>query len=138
MTLAKYVAQLLQVIVQYGLDRYEDGARIKLEIERGIMSEQRAKGYLTQVSDFIRHLDDFPNHLHRPPTREQLYAAGKPDVELGTLVEGDESIRFGLRLIDRPRHVLIAGATGSGKTTALRNIIINVDNIGRQKGGKEG
>ena len=137
--MGKAANQLHQLITAYRLDsRSSEFAQLKMAIERGMISEAIAKAYMAGVQQAVDQLDVFPVNLMRVPSREELYAAGKPDVELGHLMEGEDGVRFGLRLLDRPRHVLIAGATGSGKSTALRNIIINVDRIGRREGGREG
>ena len=44
---------------------------------------------------------------------------------------------FGLRILDRPRHVLIAGSTGSGKTTAIRLIIRGIDRLNQELADQE-
>ena len=65
-----------------------------------------------QVQEIIRYMEDYPNFLHRPPTAEQLYAEGKPDIEVGTLIEGD-GLRFGLKLKGSIPHLLAAGASNN-------------------------
>ena len=41
-------------------------------------------------------------NLWRLPEGDELYADGKPDIELGNLIEGQQQ-RFGIRYKDRPR-----------------------------------
>jgi hypothetical protein len=37
------------------------------------------------------------------------YAEGRPDIELGTLIEADPPLRCGIRFKDRPRNLLVMG-----------------------------
>jgi len=128
-----YVNQLLQVIEAYGLqDRYPDEIEpILLAAQYGMMSDAMAKGYLMSIQPMLDELDDHPNFLHRPPREEQLYAEGRPNIEIGNLLEGERQ-RFGLRIRNRTPHVLAAGATGGGKTTLLRAIIHQVEALNVQ------
>jgi len=123
-----YVNQLLQLIEDYGLeDRYPDRiGPIVLMAQHGMLSESMARAYLIEVQERADELDDHPNFLHRPPTEEQLYAEGRPDIEVGNVAEG-EMPRCGLRIRTRTPHVLCAGATGTGKTTLARAIIHQVE-----------
>jgi hypothetical protein len=91
----------------------------------GMLSDGMAKAILVQLQDTVNHSIDFPNFLHRIPTEEQLYAGGKPNVEVGCLVE-DPKIRVGF-ILDRPSHVLCSGSTGGGKSTLIRRIILEVE-----------
>ena len=125
-----YVAMLLRVFREYRLtDRYPQLAQYEMLAEMGRLSESMAKAILSQLEPIIDDLYDYPVHLHRPPTGEQLHANGKADIEFLTLQEGEEEVRYGIKLLDRPRFLVAAGATGSGKTTALRNIAIRVDEL---------
>lgn len=114
-----YRIELITKIEQYYLDQrdsfWED---IRLLAERGTLSEQTCKGLLYQIETPIEKQKDFPNYLHRVPTANQLYAHGPPDVRLGILVESPDLI-FGINF-DSPLHIIIAGVTGFGKTTAAR------------------
>lgn len=113
--------ELITKIEQYCLHQrdsyWED---VKLLAERGTLSEQTCKGLLYQIEAPIQNQKDFPNYLHRVPTTSQLYAHGPPDVRLGPLVESPDLI-FGIRF-DMPLHIIIAGVTGFGKTTAARSL----------------
>jgi len=100
--------------------------------EHGMLSEDDAEIHLCQIQALIETQKDFPNLLHRIPTEEQYGAAGTPDIPLGFLAE-EPTLPFGLRMLDRPRHVLVAGATGSGKTTAIRLIIRGIDQLNQQR-----
>lgn len=124
-----YVAELLQTIKAYHLDdRYPDLADVVFMAEQSWLSETMGKAYLISIQDLLEHAEDFPNSLHRPPTEEQLYARGEPDIEVGTLVEGEQP-RCGIRLRGRVPHILAAGSTGGGKSNLLRVIIHRIEEL---------
>jgi len=82
----------------------------------------------------IRHLveqqERTPNLLPKAPaTQEEI---GMFDIEIGELVE-QSGVRVGVRLLDRPRHLIAAGATGSGKSTLLRVLINGIDRLNRKR-----
>ena len=86
-----HVRTLLAVIERYALcDRYPEIVSYRMLAEMGKLSQSAATQLLFQLQDVIDELEDFPNPLHRPPNEDQLYADGKPDIEVGTLIEGDE------------------------------------------------
>jgi chromosomal replication initiation ATPase DnaA len=123
------VAELIATIKYYHLDEHDDQvADILFMAEQGMLSESMAKAYLFSLQDAIEHAKDFPNFLHRPPTQEQLDARGKPDIEVGTLVEGEQA-RCGIRLKGRVPHILAAGSTGSGKSTLMRAMIHRIEEL---------
>jgi hypothetical protein len=114
-----YRLELITKIEQFHLDQRDPyWETMKLLAERGIISEQIAKGLLYEIESPIQRQKDFPNYLHGPPTAAQFYANGPPDIRLGSLVESPDII-FGIRF-DMPLHIIIAGVTGFGKTTAAR------------------
>ncbi|HML74403.1 MAG TPA: DUF87 domain-containing protein [Anaerohalosphaeraceae bacterium] len=124
---SNYVQILLHVINRYNLTvQYPELAVYQVQATSGKLSEGMAKAILVQLQSIIDHAIDFPNYLHRDPTEQQLYAKGKYDIEIGSLVN-DPLIRIGLRYQDKPRHVLSVGATGAGKSTLIRRIIIEVE-----------
>ena len=126
-----YVAMLLEVMQAYALcDRHPDLAQYEMMAQLGQLSQNMAKVILYQLQDVIQESEDFPNFLHRPPSEEQINEEGKPDIEIGNLIEG-EQLRFGLRILDRPRHVICAGSTGSGKTTSIRKIILAIHELNK-------
>lgn len=128
-----YISKLLRVLDEYALcDQYPELAQYQMLAEMGTLSESAAKAILIQLQEVIEYQKDFPNLLHRPPTEEQLYADGRPDVEIGELTEG-EQLRFGIKFFDRPRHILAAGATGSGKTTFFRTLILAVNKLNEKQ-----
>ncbi len=123
--MSTYRIELIQKLERYRVDRYPYWEQIKFMAERNMLSEQSCKVLLYQLEPLIQQQKDFPNLLHRIPDEKELNADGKPDIVLGHLVE-DPTIEFGLRLSDRPRNIVIAGAAGSGKTVTLRNICFKV------------
>ena len=131
--------QYLDLLSAYRLaDRDPKFAQHAMLVASGRLSEGMVRGLLWEAQEFIEHLTDHPCYLHRPPsTAEELYANGRADVEFFTLIESEEGLRYGLRLLDRPRHFLVAGATGSGKTTAIRAIIMSVHALNQHREAQE-
>jgi hypothetical protein len=131
------VAQFLEQLRASGLaDRDPTLVPYQKLAEAGMLPPGIAKCLLIRHHEQFERQKDFPNLLHRPPTHEQLYADGKPDVEVGSLIEG-EQLRFGIRLCDKPRHVLAAGATGGGKTTLIRNLILGIEALNERNERQE-
>lgn len=115
---------LYQMILQFRLyQRHQYWVEILYMIENNMIDDYRCRDIMIAqaipTSEFIK---DIGLWLWRPPESEELYAEGYPDVQLGNLIEGAEKLRFGIRILDRTRNVLILGSSGSGKTTTLRNI----------------
>ncbi len=120
-----YKSALRQVIAQYQLDeKYPYWRRVTLLLERGALSEPTCKALLHKAERAAQEQEDYPDYLHRLPTAEQLYAAGEPQVRLGTALE-DPSLVIGVRF-DRALHIVVAGCTGFGKTTLVRVLLHQV------------
>lgn len=115
-----YARQLRDLILQLHLDRYETVAAVLARLKMDRVSELQARAYQHAWRDDIEQAMLRPNVLAPPPDPEILYAAGRPDFELGTLENG---LRFGIRLLDRVRHLVLVGTTGSGKTNTLLVIL---------------
>ena len=129
--IGSFARRLIATIDAYGLaDRYPELRYYRELAARGRLSEGIAKALLTSLQSLVEEQEDFPNLLHRSPTTELLYAVGPPDVELGSLIEGEQP-RFGIRLLDRPRFVICAGSTGSGKTNSIRKALTGVHAMNR-------
>jgi hypothetical protein len=117
-----YKSALLQLIAKYRLDeKYPYWRRVTLLLERGALSEPTCKALLHNAENAAQDQEDYPDHLHRLPSAEQLYVAGEPQVRLGTALE-DPSLIIGVRF-DRPLHIVVAGCTGFGKTTLVRILL---------------
>ena len=107
----------------------DEAGYIALLARQGEIPNSTAKGCLALLEEDIEKLKDLPLLLHRAPRADQLYEMGKPDIEIGSLKEGDH-LRFGIRLTKgRVPHTLAAGSTGSGKSTLFRGMIIKIDSL---------
>lgn len=120
-----YISMLLNLFEEHSLcDRHPELAPYQMLAQMGKLSQNVARGILIQIQDVIEHYKDFPCKIHRPPSKEQWYVHGKPDIELGSLVEAPEC-RFGINLTGG-QHSGFIGQTDSGKTVAIRNVIFKV------------
>ncbi|MBL1216576.1 MAG: ATP-binding protein [Planctomycetes bacterium] len=127
-----HTQQLWQLITQYNLDaRHPELARAKRLIELDLLHNDFARDLLLQVDPLVQNAIDHPNVLKRPPEEDEIYPDGPPDLSIGHLVDRPD-VRFGLKIHDRPRSVLISGNSGSGKTTAILAIIRGVDEYNRR------
>lgn len=118
-----FVQRLHQAIIDLNLEVLcPELSDTRFQLEQGMIDEHLARDLLLLYDPMIQQAIDHPNFLRRPPTVEELYADGPPDIEVGALVHA-ESVRFGIRLRDRPRNILVSGNAGSGKTTLISNIV---------------
>lgn len=126
-----HASQLLRRIREFRLDdRIPSAAQLRARIEHGRLQEWQAQRYMPWVDALVQEFIDHPNLLHRPPTAEEFHADAQPDIEFASLCEAD--VRCGIRLLDGPRHVIAAGHTGSGKTTAMRGISVGTAHTARK------
>jgi hypothetical protein len=116
---------LIETIVRFRLDRDRRIALILKRAQRGQVTEFQARAYLNWLERRVQWQIDVFNPLHRPPEPEQLYADGVPVLELGTLSETPD-LRIGLP-IHGAVHPIFSGRTGTGKTTAMRRLILAID-----------
>ena len=117
---------LLDLIRQYQLD-YRAFQIIYLRdmVEKGKISESMAMAHLSELEPLIRATELRGNFLFRPPWFSGEWNTEPSfDVELGDLLEA-QGLRFGIRL-RRVKNIIIVGATGTGKTNAMRRIIQTV------------
>lgn len=126
-----YVQKLLRLIHAYHLDdRHPDElASVLFMAEHGLLTDDQARAWLLRIQPWIDELERKPNLLPRAPDADEL---GTFDIEIGELVERPGT-RVGIRLLDRPRHFLVSGATGSGKTNILRIIIHGIDRLNKNE-----
>lgn len=128
-----YVNQLLQVIEAYRLeDRHPDEIEpIVLAAQHGMLSDSMAKAYLVMIEPWVDAQKRCWNGLSRAPNQEEL---GEYDIPLGELIERP-GVRAGVRILDnRPRHILVSGATNSGKSALLRRLVIATEKLYSQLG----
>ena len=127
--MGRFQSDLTELIQQYQLHfRHLKWKEALFMIEEGFYSQGFCEMLLPEARHDAERVIDQGNFLPRAPTEDELYAEGKPDIELGTLIEG-EGLRIGIRLRDRPRNVLIVGGAGSGKTVTCRNLCIAIDRL---------
>ncbi|MHC4791959.1 MAG: helicase HerA domain-containing protein, partial [Planctomycetota bacterium] len=120
-------SQLIRIIKHYHLDfRFPRWKEDLYMAEEGFYSEEFCQMLLPEARDDANWVEDKGILLWRPPNEDEHYAEGKPDIELGNLIEGDQQ-RCGIKFKDRPRNALLIGSAGSGKTVTGKNICINID-----------
>ena len=120
-----HVNELLRTIETYRLeDRHPDDIEpILLAAQHGMLSDAMAQAYLVEIEPWVEAQKRCWNGLTRAPDQEEL---GEYDVPLGDLIERP-GVRAGVRLIGSPRHILVNGATHSGKSTFLRRLVMATD-----------
>lgn len=123
--------QLKHLIEANNLQRIPWVARVLAALEHGMISEAMARNLLRAIEPLVRDAIDHPNFLHPAPEHAELYPSMAPDIEIGHLVDRPD-VRFGLRLADRPRSILIAGNAGAGKTTAILNAVGGAEQLRQQ------
>jgi type IV secretory pathway ATPase VirB11/archaellum biosynthesis ATPase len=128
-----YSAQLYREIKRHRLHwRYpKKFGRILRRIEKGRLSPSQAQRWLRKIKPWIEEDEKCPNPFPPAPDQQTL---GDFDIEIGSLKERSDNVRVGVRIMDRPRHVLVAGTTGAGKTNILRRIFIGLNTINRNDG----
>jgi hypothetical protein len=125
--MGRFQAELIAIIKSYQLHfRFPQWNEILFMAEEGLYSESLFETLLSEARLDAQQIEDQGNFLWRPPTEEELYAEGKPDFEIGRLIEGEQQ-RLGIRFKDRPRNILIIGSAGMGKSITCKNICINLD-----------
>jgi DNA helicase HerA-like ATPase len=125
-------SRLYRLIKEWKLDwRHPELNRIVQKIEKGRMRPQQSRRWLKKIRPWVEAQQKCFNPFPPAPEQETL---GKFDIEVGKLKERSDVVRVGLRITDRPRHALISGTTGSGKSNVLKRIILGLDSINRNSG----
>lgn len=123
--------QLYELIKHHRLNwRHPELERIVRKIERDKMRPQEAKRWLRKIRPWVEQQERCFNPFPPAPSQEEL---GHFDIEVGELTE-KPGVRVGVRVLDRPRHVVAAGFTGTGKSNLLRKIIDGLNTINRGGG----
>lgn len=125
--MGRFKDELINIIKHYRLDsRYPQWKEYLFLLEQGIYPEDFCRDLLIpEARRDAEQITDQGNFLWRPPEAEELNAKGRPDVELGNLVEGDK-LRIGICFMDRPRNIILAGSAGMGKSVTCKSICLNV------------
>ena len=123
--------QLYELIKRYRLHwRHPVLERIIRKIERDRMRPQEAKRWLRKIRPWVEQQERCFNPFPPAPSQDEL---GHFDIEVGELTERP-GVRVGVRVLDRPRHIIAAGFTGAGKSNVLRRVIDGFDAINRAGG----
>jgi len=124
--------QLYRSIKRYRLDwRYPKKLRAILKkIERGRLQSYQARTWLRRIRPWVEEQEKCFNPFPPAPSQEEL---GQFDIEVGELIE-NPGVRVGVRILDGPRHMLVTGGTGSGKSNILRRIVNGLDSLIREQG----
>ena len=132
MTRGHYIKQLLEAIQYYRLaDRHPDQIEpIVLMAEQGILTDNMAKAELFRIQPLIEKQKRIWNTLPKSPDQDEL---GEFDLPVGELIERP-GVTAGIRILDQPRHILVSGATGSGKSSFLRWLIMALSTLFAQLG----
>lgn len=116
------VAQLYQLIKEFRLHwRHPELGRVVKKIEKKRMRPQQARRWLRRIRPWVEEQQRCFNPFGPAPDQETL---GEFMFEFGELSERPGT-RVGMRR--DPRHLLVAGATGAGKSNLLRRIIDGLD-----------
>lgn len=133
----RYVAFLYSLICKYLLDQRDPNiAILKQRLEMNQVKEEQAQRYLRQLQELIEEVIRTGNYLPAVPTREVYESQGKPEIELGDLIEVPGA-RFGNFISGRWPSTIIAGISGSGKTVTARGLIKKIQKFWNSDLGRE-
>ena len=126
------IVQLQTVIEQWRLDARhpKELGRVMKKIERGRLTQREAKRWLRKIRPWVEDQQKRFNPLPPAPDQAEL---GEFDIELGELAERP-GVRVGVRVLSGPRHLIVAGQTGAGKSNILRRLIDGLDALNRNGG----
>ena len=123
-------SQLYRLIKQYHLDwrHPKELERVVRRIEKDRLRPEQVRRWMKRIKPWAETQQRCFNPFPPAPSQKEL---GEFDIEIGTLKERSDVVRVGLRISDRPRHVICCGETGSGKSNLLRRIIFGLDKLNR-------
>ncbi len=126
------IVQLQTLIKQWRLDARhpKELGRVMKKMERGRLTQREAKRWLRKIGPWIKGQQRRFNPLPPAPDQAEL---GQFDVELGELAERP-GVRVGVRVLSGPRHLIVAGQTGAGKSNILRRLVDGLDALNRRGG----
>ena len=115
----------MEIIRRYRLDdRYPWIRNLCQLYEAGELGEEDAELFYYQMIPLAEQQERKPNYLARLLSREDIYHHGPPDLIIGRSAE-DADIPVGV-FLKSASHCIMAGTTGSGKTVAIRRLIMAV------------
>ena len=126
-------SELYRLVKRYRLDwrHPKELDPIMKMIERDRLRPRLAQIWIRKIDGWKKDQEKCFNPLPTAPDQETL---GSFPIELGSLVEN--GCRIGIRL--KPRHLLVAGTTGAGKSNILRRLIDGLDSLNRDNGRVHG
>jgi len=134
--MGRFRSQLISIIKNYRLHfRFPRWKEDLFMAEEGLYTDDFCQMLIFEARMDAEKIEDMGNFLWRPPDEDELYAEGKPDIELGNLIEGDQQ-RFGIRFKDRSRNLLVLGGSGGGKSVLCRGICVKVDELNQLYPGR--
>jgi len=127
-------AELYRLIKRFRLDwrRPKKLKYVLKRLERNQVQPWQARRWIKKIQPWIKQQQECFNPFPAAPDQDEL---GQFDSEVGELIE-NPGVRVGIRILDRPRNVLIAGRTGAGKSNLLRKIVHDLDALIRKLGKK--
>jgi hypothetical protein len=133
----QYVAILYSLICKYLLDQRDSNiAILKQRLEMNQVTQEQAYRYLPKIRELIEEVIRTGNYLPAVPTRETYESQGKPEIELGDLIEVP-GVRFGDFISNRWPSTIITGISGSGKTVTKRGLIKKIQRFWNSDPGRE-
>lgn len=106
-----------------GLTRRRDIAALVEAARQGLLTESMCRLLWLRLQPELELARHFPNVLGPPPNPATWMSQGPPDLELGITENG---LPFGLRLDRDPERLLFLGSSGTGKSTAIRQLCLQV------------
>lgn len=129
--MGRRVMILRQYIDDRGLaNRDRAVANIRAMIDQGLISEDQAQGLHLALQPLGKETDRRRNRLDCAPELDDIYPDGLPDLVIGELLENPQ-VPVGHFLFDST-HTLIVGNSGSGKTTAIYNLVLAIKQYNEQ------
>lgn len=123
--MGRHLMILRRYIDELGLANRDTAvANIRGMIDQGLISEDQAQGIYLGLQPLGKEVQGRRNYLNRAPGPDEIYPDGTPDLVIGELVENPQ-VPVGHFLSDST-HTLVVANSGSGKTTAIYNLVLAI------------
>ena len=120
------IHKLEHLIRQYRLHwKHPELKRVLKRIEKGRLRPHQASRWLRKIGPWVEEQELRFDPFRPVPDQETL---GHYDIEIGQAINSTSRVGFNL---DKPRHAIIAGQTGSGKSNLIRILIHGIDAVNR-------